>query len=327
MNWFLNQLPLESKIAFCFSDPAGANACIALAAMIDVAGYEKPILFSNSDYKGAIEHSFIISKVQEVPDWDSLDVDMIFTGTSHPDSSHNFEVRCIRRAKELRKPVISFIDHWINFSLRFGDLPIEFLPDSIWVIDEGARKLALAEGLPAEKVVISGNPYQYYLKNIWKSSFTGKQYLNTIGIGSYSKYLLFAPDPISLRLGKQQVGFTEYEVVEELISYVSTVDKDAVLIIKLHPLQPLPEFERLAETITTKVILLKQAVNLPELLKAVDLVIGFYSNVLLDAMAVGTKVIRYFPGKEEYDLLNQATIVVPAISRWEDLKSALKKSI
>ena len=48
--------------------------------------------------------------------------------------------------------------------------------------------------------------------------------------------------------------------------------------------------------------LLKDADPL-ELAHASDIVVGFYSNLLLEAEALGKNVIRYFPGKQEADLL------------------------
>jgi CDP-glycerol glycerophosphotransferase (TagB/SpsB family) len=40
-----------------------------------------------------------------------------------------------------------------------------------------------------------------------------------------------------------------------------------------------------------------------ELIHASDLVVGFYSNLLLEAEALGKQVIRYFPANEEADPL------------------------
>jgi predicted glycosyltransferase len=48
--------------------------------------------------------------------------------------------------------------------------------------------------------------------------------------------------------------------------------------------------------------LIKEADPL-ELVHGADLVVGFYSNLLLEADVLGKKVIRYFPGKPEADLL------------------------
>jgi len=42
-------------------------------------------------------------------------------------------------------------------------------------------------------------------------------------------------------------------------------------------------------------VVLLDEVNIPELIHSVDVVLGFYSNILLDAIAIGKKVIRYFP--------------------------------
>jgi hypothetical protein len=308
----------KGKLALCFSDPAGANACLALSNIYLHEGLEAPFLFSNKQYKGLVPNFNNIVVTAEVSDLRALGVEVLFTGTSHPQSSNQFEVRCITTAKQQGLYVISFIDHWVNFKLRFDGLSIEYYPDEIWVLDEGAYALAVKEGLAADKLKIRDNPFLVYLKQYWKSSFSEKNYLTTLGIDKNSKHILFAPDPMSLRLGKEVVGFTEFEAFRDLTEIVSSCFKDVSLIIKTHPLQPQVDLFEASKIHSSLNLCLITEANTQELINASDLVVGFYSNLLLEAKALGKKVVRYFPGNEETDLLRySADSEVPCKSKEE----------
>jgi hypothetical protein len=324
MNWFNKRFLPADKLAVCFSDPAGANACLALAEMRKMDHHSVPMLFSNKNYN-TIDPELDVNISDAVPDWRELDRKIIVTGTSHPESSGKFEVRCIASAKHQQLHVISFVDHWINFALRFEGLREAEYPDEIWVVDENAKKLALEEGLPEHKLVVSGNPYHTYLKNYWRPHYKNKEYLNKVGIDIDRKHLLFAPDPLSLRLGKAGTGFTEMEALETLLDIIPSLPEPPVLLIKLHPLQPMEAIKRILESHKGRDVILLDKVDIPELIHSVDVVIGFYSNILLDAIAIGKEVIRYFPGNRDADLLRHATIRATFASTCPELKESIKR--
>lgn len=289
-----------NNIAFVFSDPAGANACIAMARM-EVMNGKKVSLFSNRDYSTQCIADFFLTEA--IADFCFLKTDCVFTGTSHPDSSKGFEVNAIQAAKAKGIPVISFIDHWVNFCLRFQGLEAAHLPDEIWVVDEKAKELGIKEGLPAERLIVSGSPHLYFLRHYWRPRFSGKTYLSALGIPAEGRHVLFVPDPLSLRNGREVAGFTETEALDDLCEVLEKLD--VYLLIKCHPLQPV-EALMPKNAFRTKSFLLQQADSL-ELAQASDVVVGFYSNLLLEAEALGKPVVRYYPGKPEADLLQHKT--------------------
>jgi hypothetical protein len=324
MNWLQKQLLPQDNLALCFSDPAGSNACLAIAKMFEREGLEVPLLFSNREYKGAIEHNHKIHISDTVPeDWNLLGVKTLITGTSHPESSNRFEVRCIASAIQQGLFVRSFIDHWSNFAIRFEGLSSTEYPHQILVVDEEAKKIAIAEGLPSERIIVSGNPYHYYLKNYWKPFYRGKDYLQILGIDVNGTHILFAPDPISLRIGKKKAGFTEDEALKNLLDIVSDSKRAVTILLKLHPLQPLAIINNITDNYRNDNMIVIGGANVPELLNAVDVVIGFYSNILLEAIAIGKKVIRYFPGPKSMDLLRHADIDAEFTGSYMELKKAI----
>lgn len=286
-----------NHIAFVFSDQAGANACTALARMVE--SDVRVALYSNRNYSNNLG---VDLKKQPA----LVGVETIFLGTSHPASSGYYELNCLKEAKQKNIYTISFIDHWVNFKLRFTDANGETTyPNEIWVIDEKAKQLAIEEGLPSSLLKVTGNPYHRYLKDQWKSSWQGKSYLSSLNIQPDAFHILFAPDPLSLRNASEKTGFDEAGALADLLDVISGLnDENIWLLVKPHPLQPEGVLEREIEKANWQnVSFLKNADSL-ELINTADLVIGFFSNFLLDAKALGKNVARYFPGNEEADLLS-----------------------
>lgn len=314
----LYQLP-GKKTAFVFSDPASTNSCIALFNM-NKEEKQEALLFSNSNF---FPPSFSDIVQREIPDFSSLGIDCVFTGTSHPESSGGYEVEAIRQARRLSIYTISFIDHWINFRLRFEGLLTEELPDEIWVVDETAKKLAVEEGLPIEKLRVSANPYHYWLRHYWSANWKGKEYLEVLKIPQKGFHILFAPDPLSIRDGSLRTGFTEAEALRSVITVLKKQEPGWVLLVKPHPLQPVSVLlEVLEQEAPIPYYLVRSADNL-ELINAVDLVLGFHSNILLEAASMKKPVIRYFPGPISADLLRNSSIVEKSCSSEEELESKL----
>ena len=316
---------LQGKnIAFVFSDPAGANVCKSFA-QVHASNHDiKVTLFSNRNYFHENMPNFHLTDI--VPDFVNLKFDCVFTGTSHPESSKSFEVNCIREAKKAGSYVISFIDHWVNFKLRFTGLENSELPDEIWVLDETAKKLAIKEGLPEERLVIHSNPYLDFLKTYWRPSFDHKKYLKEIQIPESGYHILFAPDPLSMRNGKEISGFTEVEALDDLLLVLSDIGVPVHLIVKSHPLQPKGILEAGLKKYKNIDSYLLGDANSLELINASDLVIGFYSNLLLEAESLGTKVLRYYPGYEDSDLLKHKTSL-KKVQNKQELKTELKQCI
>lgn len=315
------QLP-GKNIAFAFSDPAGANACMALAKMTFLQ-FNSVSLYSNRNHNSLSEP---VIQIQSTPSLDG--VDTLFLGTSHPASSGYFELNCLKEAKKKGVYSIAFIDHWVNFKLRFTDVDNEFIyPNEIWVIDNKAKELAIAEGLPEQLIKVTQSPYHTYLRQYWQSKWSGKSYLSTLGIKTSGYHIVFAPDPLSLRNKKEDLGFTEVEGLTSILRIIKKFnDLNLNLIVKSHPLQPIDVLNGVIKDMKVSNVTLIESADTLELLKAANIVIGFYSNILLDAKAIGKEVLRYFPGKAETDLLNHERSLIKVKSEGE-LCSYLKKVI
>ena len=126
------------------------------------------------------------------------------------------------------------------------------------------------------------------------------------------------------------MGFDETSALEELIKILVDIAEDTpvLLIIKKHPLQPGNLFEDLINqnnTTNLKCAIINKANN-PELINCADVVIGFYSNFLLEARQMGKIVIRYFPTKVTRDPLAHIQNILPVVDV-KNLGISLKKCL
>src|SRR5437588_7868764 len=79
----------------------------------------------------------------------------VLSGTSW---QSDLEWRAIVRARELGKPAVAFLDHWINYKERFVRAGRQCLPDEIWVGDEYAAEIARRE-FGDQPIRVVENPY------------------------------------------------------------------------------------------------------------------------------------------------------------------------
>ena len=76
--------------------------------------------------------------------------DFVLTGSS---GYADHERRVVRAAAEAGVRSAVWLDHWVNYPVRF-----DVLPDELWVCDEHAARIARAQ-LPGPPVKVMGNPY------------------------------------------------------------------------------------------------------------------------------------------------------------------------
>lgn len=294
-----------------FSDPAGAKACLALAAILEREGFAgKLSAFSNKSYDFYADWHMPVTVVSEgeesfhnvLPDW-------IFTGTSHPDSSGGFEWKLLKQAQEQGIFSVAFVDHWTSIGLRFQLKGETVLPDEIWLIDEHAKEAALRDGLPENRLRIRPNPYLEYIARYWQPQLNMKTILAEAGINA-TRYVLYAPDPVSLRNANGEWLFDEYSALADLLQATAGIPGLAVLV-KPHPLQDMEALRKQMNSLSCEkdvsVAFAPRIDNL-ELMNGAALIVGFHSNFLIEAAALDKKILRYFPNSEEKDAIAHLSI-------------------
>ena len=177
---------LIGKILFVFSDPGGAKPLLALAEK-----YPESIVVSDRDfffYKDFhVNVRIADSNYEKIIN--QYKPSLVVTGTSYrSEIEKKFHLLCAQK----NIPCYGFVDHWTSMRVRFEQSDGSLLiPDKVFVLDGRARELAIAAGIPFDKIFISGNPYHTWLEN-WKPTISKQAFLQQEAIGNIgSKIFLF----------------------------------------------------------------------------------------------------------------------------------------
>lgn len=281
-------LDFSGKGFFVFSDPGGAKPVLALADTLKDRLTDLQII-SDRHYPF---YADFLSKVKEYEGaaYDNLQrfrPDFLFTGTSY---TSTIELDYIKAAEMLSIPSYAFVDHWTSIRERFSKSGEETLPGHILLIDERAKKIALEQGLEESLLSVFENPYHQYIRN-WRPAVSREAFMVSLGIGNTPKRLaVFAPDPLSNINGKDKYGFDEITATIELSRLTEELQDEYWFLLKPHPNQ---NMAALQAVVGDHILLAPQDIDTNTLIFYSDVVIGFFSNFLIEADVMKKKVIRF----------------------------------
>lgn len=281
---------LKGNGLFVFSDPGGAKPILALVRSL--AKQEKRYkIISDRDYSFYKEFGLEVQKPSASIGQDVQDPvpDFIFTGTSY---TSKIELAYIKEGAARGIPTYAFVDHWTNIRERFDNKGTEVLPKKICVIDQRAKVIALKQGIEEDRILVTGNPFQDYLRS-WHPVTNKKEFFEKQGIDiKNKKIIVFAPDPLSNVDGKIKFGFDEVQVVTEMNELIDDILEKYIFIFKPHPNQ---DMARLNKEFLDKIIVADQAIENNSLIYHSDFIVGFFSSYLIEADIMKKKVLRYLP--------------------------------
>jgi hypothetical protein len=288
---------LKGKGLFVFSDPGGAKPLLALIKLRKnlnnylIVSDRKYDFFS--DFNLAVS-SYTTESANEVIK--SFKPDFIFTGTSY---TSKIELNFILAAKRLNIPSYAFIDHYTNFLSRFELNGMLVYPDTICVLDIKAYNIAMGFQTHAN-VVITSNFYHDYLKG-WKASIDKDFFLTKSSIPPKNKLIVYAPEPLSNVGGVDEYGLDEVTVFKDLLKAASSLHSDDISIVfKSHPNQKKNLFENL--NLPDRLHIMNgDNLHVNTLLYHADVVVGIFSNILIESAILETKVIRCLIGLKKED--------------------------
>ena len=334
---------LGRKGIFVFTDAAGANAVLAIVDNLIKEGNVPRLdfkIYTNS--KGVFKSEY--NKIVDVVEFDeavfkelivNFSPDYIFTATSF----NNYEHRWRKLASELSIKTYAFIDHWVYYYKRFSFDNETIFADEIWVINEIAKKEAIEEGLPGKSIIISGNPYYAKVRKFCPSE-SKKTFFRKHNLPLDKKIILFVSENIKSDLpkdttGKCILGFDEYTIMKDLLeSFAKLVAKKKLdfskylLVIKIHPISNEHKFDYLINKEEYKdlnIFAIKKIDPLP-LAYYSDLILGMFSNLLIEALLLGKKVLRVQIGQKK-DLFKFDEISCTVVRRVSDLNYNLENFI
>jgi len=281
----------NKNVLFAFSDPAGAKSVLSFAKYNRTLA-NSIITVSDRQHGFYSDFGFIVETYgnKTTEEWlRESGAQVLVTGTSFP---LNLEVDLIGEASKLGIISLAITDHWVNFKKRFETADSLVLPTWICVIDERARQLAIAEGLPPEKIMVTGNPYHEFMST-WKPKIYRDEFLSSIGLSLDTKYVLYAPEPIST-FGLQEIyGFTELDGIQMICEAMHPISSEKVcIIIKGHANQTDEVFEEFISQGSNCRMIYSKSLDLNTCIFFSECVIGFFSNSLIEANLLGKSIIR-----------------------------------
>lgn len=242
-------------------------------------------------------------------------ISYLLSGTSW---SSTMERGFIKAAKKLRIKTVVHLDHWTTYRERFGYPRKNWknnLPDEIWVGDKHALKLA-RQSYPSA-VPIKYRPNAYYAEI--KHQYASRR--NVI-----PKSLVFMSEPVTGDINsygdKSDPGFTEYTVLDNILSSLSARHGRSRLIIRYHPSDVKKKYDQLIRRYRVGVRVIKSDKEsiLDDLVRA-STVIGIDSAALVLAVICKRKVMSYIPSRRY-----KCTLPFPQIQKIKSL-TALKAAL
>lgn len=332
----------QGKGIFVFSDPGGANSTLALIDSILKCGgknNEDFMVFTNSvgvfpnEYTNLVKiKDFSIKFYSEI--LDKFKPDYIFTATSGNNYEHN--IRLLSKEKSIK--TIAFIDHWTSYFKRFTFNNKTLFPDEIWVINNIAKKEAMEAGLPEVKIFISGNPFyekiRKFIPKVDKECF-----LRSHDIPVDKKIIMFISENLRESFPKDAkdkciLGFDEFTVLYDILnSFLQMHNKDLIdfskylFLIKVHPREKMDKFDSLIKNRKYNFLNIEVRKKIDPLTITYysDYVLGMFSNMIIEALLMGKKVLRVQTGQIGEDILKFDEVNCELVTKGKNLLNYLIK--
>lgn len=302
---------MSQRIVAFAHDPGGANAVACTVAALRSAG------FTVAAYvKGPARAQFERLNVscEEVDDISALESTvakcrLVVTGSSETDRT---EVLLSVMAREHKVPSVVVLDYWANYRMRFllqrDGVEQLVLPDAITAIDDVCAAEMIADGLPVERIHVTGQPYFSWLceRSVVPRSVPGE-----------AKKIFFASQPHP----------AAQEVLNTLIELLSEKDHFSQLLVRFHPREGslAASLENLEKSGISYSV--DRSRDVLTTLSSCDCVVGLSSVILIEAALMGVPAASFVPSPWENSLkTNGYGLTIPVTGR-DDLNSFLNSEV
>ncbi|MFH1019059.1 MAG: hypothetical protein V1782_00400 [Pseudomonadota bacterium] len=292
-------------ILFAAGDVGGARALLPVAAECERRGLSFAILNHGYIVNELPDHWSVLSLPFGFPDntamaWlTTLDLTGLVFGSSVHDT---VPLTLARQIKEMGLLVVHVLDNWSNYRhrLEHDGLPM-LVPDRYTVMDQLAWEAAVVDGVPAEIIMITGQPALASLVGECSGSLPKSQTQGPIK-------LLFVSEPVEADQGSGPAspkfrGYTEKTVLRLLCQSLQPYADQVTLSILPHPREDRQALAGLWDEIKLDLAgMIVAETNGRQQVLAVDGVIGMASILLYEAWLVGKPVLSLQPGVSDRSL-------------------------
>jgi len=290
VNQDFDKILLKGKGLFVFSDPGGAKPILSIAKF-NLKNLSDCLIISDRLYPFYKEFDLEVENIsQSVEEYiDNFQPDFIFTGTSY---SSKIELGFLKLAKERKIFSYAYVDHNTSIVERFQIGDQFYFPDKILLKDIHAYDIAVDNGISKKKLMIIGNPFLRFIKK-WTPKIDKEEFLSSVGIRNEGKVIVvYAPDPLTNIDWDEKFGFNEIEPTRIVNEVALELKKEYIFIFKPHPNQDL---NLISQDIICNMLVADKMADSNLLIYFSDIVIGFFSNFLIEALEFDKKVIRFLP--------------------------------
>ncbi|MFK8082832.1 MAG: hypothetical protein AB8B97_21340 [Granulosicoccus sp.] len=271
------------KILFAAGDVGGARAILPVARMAERRGH-KVLAHAHGTLRDEGSSGWHWLDTHDIHQ-NSIDADIVLYATSVAD---NHAIQIASKAQQAGKPCIHVLDNWSSYSERIERL----IPDAYTVMDQLALDEALAAGVPAEILHITGHPDLAKLSDE-KNRFSGP---------TTAKTILFVSEPAAQDGGVVKRGYDEAVVMKAFFSALCSIEDRAIDVrIAPHPREDRQAVQSRANTVCAQLeppltFSMVSSSDVRTALHSSSHVIGMSSILLYEAWLLGRSVLSLQPG-------------------------------
>lgn len=297
---------MKDILLLCATDSGGARNLKPLVDLIQSEGFNYALVASGVSLPILYSQNAKIEKPEILTLTDAINYlvlkkpNVVICGIAGFSSPDRFLVAAAKKLK-IKSAVI--LDEWFYYRKVFEDENGEaiYLPDIICCQDEKARQEAIAEGIPAELLFVTGSASLSILTDLAEDFLVNPPAVPDFMNDKEKPIVTFLSEPFSACYGSKAsekgrlgdfLGYSEQTIREDVFAALERIGKPCTVVEKLHPSSKNiykslgNDFIRWISVCGTE--------TWPVLWHS-DLVIGMRSIALLEASILGCEAVSYQP--------------------------------
>jgi len=233
-------------------------------------------------------------------------------------------------------PSVAIVDQWQNYALRFSgekeEERLRYLPDRICIMDEYSKNEAVKEGIPKDRVIVTGQPSFDRLASC-RINFKDKEKIrNLLGVSKDEILVTFVSEAIH-RDFKDSLGYNEADTLNCIISSLLNLLQEGhrfALVVKLHPQNRIEDFEQInfEKFKMLKIRIISKEVHPLDLIMSSDIVVGMSSILLVESILLKKPTISLqLNAKKDDNLVATKVGAIPLITNEKKFGEVLESLI
>lgn len=322
------------KIIAASQDAGGCNAIYPVLIRLRCDGNDVAVFaakYSVEILKGKDIPFFEIvpedfNKVNKLFDQHKPDIALL--GTS---MGYSLEDVFLQECRKRGIPSVAVLDSWVNYSMRFPNLlterKLEYLPDILCVMDDFAKREMVGEGIPEERIRVTGSPYFDVFSESISSYAPEKKnvLLKKWNLPQDARVISFISQAIDQTFGRSQnesnyLGYLQFDALELLMEALKKITKyhnyHLFLLVRPHPKEQKSSYQQFSIKDRNFSMIVSNEEDAEDILAVSDVVTGMFSTMLTLAYFIGKDIVSIQPHLSQEDpfILSRRGLIKTAVS-------------